>query len=63
MPRCVTGKVVPDVSKEGSGSKTLGEEGDMFLRNVMNSEATKHHAPEDGFPQLHNCENKFKKNS
>lgn len=53
--------MVHDVSKEESASKTFGEEGDIFLRNVRNSEATKHHAPKDGFPQLHDCENKLKK--
>jgi hypothetical protein len=53
--------VVPDISKEGSGSKTFGEEGDTLLRNVENNEATKHRAPEDDIPPLHHCENKLKK--
>jgi len=50
--------VVPDVSKEGSGSKTFGEEGNTLLRNVENNDAMKHHAPEDDIPPLHECENK-----
>jgi hypothetical protein len=55
--------MVPDVSNEGSGYKTFGEEGDTLLRNVDNNETMKHHAPEDDIPPLHHCENKkFKKN-
>ena len=56
--RATLGHWVPDVSTEGSGSKTLGEEGDTLLRNVENNEATKHHTPQNDIPPLHHCEKK-----
>jgi len=51
--------MVPDVSNEGSGYKTFGEEGDTLLRNVDNNETMKHHAPEDDIPPLHHCSQQF----